>query len=66
VDVFELDQELLDVGPPDPAALPPGGAPFDTRLDAAHTAHVLDTELPDLTTMLGRLRAQMETRCLTT
>ena len=66
VDVFELDEELLDVGPPDAGALPPGGAPFDTRLDAAATARLLDTELPDLTTMLGRLRAQMETHCLST
>jgi dTDP-4-dehydrorhamnose reductase len=66
VDVFELDGELLDVAPPPAEALPPGGAPFDTRLDAAQTARVLGTELPDLTTMLGRLRAQMETHCLTT
>jgi dTDP-4-dehydrorhamnose reductase len=66
VEVFELDEELLDVGPPDAGALPPGGAPFDTRLDAAATARLLDTELPDLTTMLGRLRAQMETHCLST
>jgi dTDP-4-dehydrorhamnose reductase len=66
VEVFELDEELLDVGPPDAGAVPPGGAPFDTRLDAARTARLLDTELPDLTTMLGRLRAQMETHCLST
>src|SRR3954447_25285600 len=66
VEVFELEEELLDVGPPDPGAVPPGGAPFDTRLDAAMTARALDTELPDLTTMLGRLRAQMETHCLST
>jgi dTDP-4-dehydrorhamnose reductase len=66
VEVFELDEDLLDVGPPDPGAVPPGGAPFDTRLDAAMTARALDTELPDLTTMLGRLRAQMETHCLST
>jgi dTDP-4-dehydrorhamnose reductase len=66
VEVFELDEELLDVGPPDAGAVPPGGAPFDTRLDAAATARLLDTELPDLTTMLGRLRAQMETHCLST
>ena len=66
VEVFELDEELLDVGPPDAGAVPPGGAPFDTRLDAAVTARALDTELPDLTAMLGRLRAQMETHCLST
>jgi hypothetical protein len=35
-------------------------------LDAAMTARALDVELPDLTAMLGRLRAQMETQCLTT
>jgi dTDP-4-dehydrorhamnose reductase len=66
VEVFELDEDLLDVGPPDPGAVPPGGAPFDTRLDAAMTARALATELPDLTTMLGRLRAQMESHCLST
>jgi dTDP-4-dehydrorhamnose reductase len=66
VEVFELDEGLLEVGPPDPSALPPGGAPFDTRLDAAVTARTLDRELPDLITMLGRLRAQMETHCLST
>jgi dTDP-4-dehydrorhamnose reductase len=66
VEAFELDGDLLDVGPPDAAALPPGGAPFDTRLDAAATARILDTELPGLDTMLGRLRTQMESHCLTT
>ena len=66
VEVFDLDEDLLDVGPPDAGAVPSGGAPFDTRLDAAETARLLDTEPPDLTTMLGRLRAQMETHCLTT
>jgi dTDP-4-dehydrorhamnose reductase len=66
VEVFELDGDLLDVAPPPGEALPPGGAPFDTRLDAAMTARALDVELPDLTAMLGRLRAQMETQCLTT
>jgi dTDP-4-dehydrorhamnose reductase len=66
VEAFGLDQDLLDVGPPDPDALPPGGAPFDTRLDAPATTRALDVELPDLDTMLGRLRAQMESHCLTT
>jgi len=60
VEAFDLDGELLDVGPPDPAALPPGGAPFDTRLDATRTAAALGVELPDLGTMLSRLRAQLE------
>jgi dTDP-4-dehydrorhamnose reductase len=60
VEAFELDGELLDVGPPPESALPPGGAPFDTRLDAAQTAGALGVELPDLDTMLSRLRAELE------
>jgi hypothetical protein len=61
VAVFGLDEDLLDVGPPDPAALPAGGVPFDTRLDATATAAALDADLPDLDTMLARLRAELET-----
>ena len=57
---FDLDSELLEVGPPDPNQLPGGGVPFDTRLDAAATAAELDVELPDLDTMLRRLRTQIE------
>jgi dTDP-4-dehydrorhamnose reductase len=62
VAAFELDPELLAVGPPDPNALPVGGSvPFDTRLDAAYTAEALGVELPALETMLARLRVQIET-----
>jgi dTDP-4-dehydrorhamnose reductase len=58
---FGLDEELLDVGPPDPGALGASGAvPFDTRLDATATAAALDADLPDLDTMLARLRAELE------
>ena len=58
---FGLDEELLDVGPPDPSALGSSGAvPFDTRLDATATAAALDADLPDLDTMLARLRAELE------
>lgn len=60
VAAFGLDEDLLDVGPPDPAALPAGGVPFDTRLDATATAATLDVELPGLDPMLGRLRTQLE------
>jgi hypothetical protein len=52
---------LLEVGAPDPSALPDGRVPFDTRLDATYTAEALGAELPDLDTMLGRLRAEVET-----
>jgi len=61
VAAFGLHEELLDVGPPDPAALGDAPVPFDTRLDATATAAALGAELPDLDTMLGRLRAQLET-----
>jgi dTDP-4-dehydrorhamnose reductase len=60
VAAFGLDEALLEVGPPDPAALPAGGVPFDTRLDAAATAAALDVELSGLDAMLGRLRSQLE------
>ncbi len=58
---FGLDEELLDVGPPAPGALASAGTvPFDTRLDATSTAAALDADLPDLDTMLARLRAELE------
>jgi dTDP-4-dehydrorhamnose reductase len=60
VAAFDLDPDLLAVGPPDPSALPDGGVPFDTRLDAAYTAEALRVKLPDLETMLGRLRRELE------
>jgi dTDP-4-dehydrorhamnose reductase len=60
IDVFELDGELLDVAPPPADVVSGGGIPRDTRLDATATAGVLGVELPDLATMLGRLRLQME------
>ncbi len=64
-DAFELDPELLTAGPPPPEALPSGAAgagqiPDDTRLDATATAAALDVELPNLDTMLARLRHELE------
>jgi dTDP-4-dehydrorhamnose reductase len=61
VAAFGLDADLLDVGPPDPAALPAGLVPYDTRLDATATAAALGATLPDLDTTLARLRAELET-----
>jgi dTDP-4-dehydrorhamnose reductase len=61
VAVFDLDPDLLEVGPPDPGAVGTAGVPFDTRLDAAATADVLGVELPDLDSMLRRLRTELET-----
>jgi dTDP-4-dehydrorhamnose reductase len=60
IEVFELDPDLLDVVPPPDEVVAAGGVPRDTRLDAGATARTLGVELPDLGTMLGRLRAEVE------
>lgn len=59
LEAFGLDPELLEVIPAPPDALPEA-VPRDTRLDARATARALEVELPDLETMLGRLRAEVE------
>ena len=66
VRAFELDEELLAVGPPDEAMINPGGVPYDTRLDAKRTAAALGVELPDVDALLTRLRAQIEASWNTT
>lgn len=60
VAAFGLDEDRLDVGPPDPAAINAGGVPYDTSLDATRTAATLGVELPDVDAMLARLRLQLE------
>jgi dTDP-4-dehydrorhamnose reductase len=60
IEVFELDGELLDVAPPPAEAISDGRIPRDTRLDATATGRALGVELPDLGTMLGRLRSEVE------
>jgi dTDP-4-dehydrorhamnose reductase len=60
VDVFELDGDLLDSGPPDPEALPPGAVPHDTSLSAELTAATLGVELPSVETMLRRMHAELD------
>jgi dTDP-4-dehydrorhamnose reductase len=60
VDAFDLDPDLLEVGPPPDEALPSGRVPRDTRLDATATAAALGVELPDLDTQLARLRAELD------
>ena len=60
VRAFGLDEELLAVGPPDEAMINAGGAPYDTRLDAARTAAALDVQLPSVDALLARLREQIE------
>jgi dTDP-4-dehydrorhamnose reductase len=60
VSAFALDADRLDVGPPDQDAINAGGVPRDTSLDATRTAAALDAALPDVDTMLARLRVQLE------
>jgi dTDP-4-dehydrorhamnose reductase len=66
VEAFDLDPDLLDVGPPPPGAVPREPVPRDTRLDATATAAALDVRLPDLDTQLARLRGELEAAWSTT
>jgi dTDP-4-dehydrorhamnose reductase len=56
VEVFELDGELLDFGPPPEQ---PWLVPYDTRLDATATAAALGVELPSLDDQLRRLERSL-------
>jgi dTDP-4-dehydrorhamnose reductase len=58
-EAFGLDTSLLDVGPPDAAVVGAMRVPYDTSLDATATAARLGVTLPDLDTMLGRLRDEL-------
>ena len=58
--VFQLDDSLLDSGPPDPTAVPPAPIPFDTSMDARATGRALDTELPSVRDLLERFRSERE------
>jgi dTDP-4-dehydrorhamnose reductase len=60
VAAFELDPALLKVAPAPHWVRAGGGIPRDTRLSATVTAAALGVELPDLETMLARLRAELE------
>jgi dTDP-4-dehydrorhamnose reductase len=59
-DIFDLDASLIRSGPPDPDALPPAPVPYDTSLDARTTAATLGVELPGLSELLRRFRAERE------
>jgi dTDP-4-dehydrorhamnose reductase len=60
-EAFDLDAELVDVGPPDPAALGTMRVPYDTSLDARATAERLGIELLSLDAMLRGLRVELDT-----
>ncbi|MGZ4226114.1 MAG: SDR family oxidoreductase [Solirubrobacteraceae bacterium] len=55
VEAFELEPELLCVGPVPEGAIGSAPIPRDTRLDGRTTATRLEVELPDLDGMLERL-----------
>lgn len=60
IEAFELDRELLEIGPPPPDVLAGEPVPRDTRLDASVTAARLGAELPDLARMLAALRDELD------
>lgn len=62
IDAFGLDAELLDVGRPPSDAAGGEAVPRDTRLDASATAEALGMTLPDLGTMLARLREEIDSK----
>jgi dTDP-4-dehydrorhamnose reductase len=62
VEAFGLDGDLLETGPPPPGVANGWRVPHDTSLDATATAAALDADLPDVDTILARLRREME-RC---
>jgi dTDP-4-dehydrorhamnose reductase len=57
---FGLDPAMIDVGPPDPAAVGSMRVPYDTSLDASATAQRLGVELLSLDAMLGALRVELD------
>jgi dTDP-4-dehydrorhamnose reductase len=60
-EVFELDEALLDFGPPEPGAVPAVPVPYDTSLDGTATAAALGVGQPDVRMLLRRLRDEIDT-----
>ena len=59
-EVFELDQRLLDSGPPDPAVVPGGAVPYDTSITMPRTSRLLDHEPSSVQSLLERFRREYE------
>jgi dTDP-4-dehydrorhamnose reductase len=59
-EVFELDPDRLDFGPPEEAAVPPAPVPYDTSLTGPATERALDVRLPRVEELLSGLRAELE------
>jgi dTDP-4-dehydrorhamnose reductase len=61
IEVFELNRDLLDFGPPPDEAHLKGGVPYDSSLSAVHTSRTLGTPLPDVRTLIEAFRHERET-----
>ena len=60
VEVFDLDDDLLELGVPYPDEPPLAPVPFDTSLDASTTADRLGVRLPTVRDQLARMRAEFD------
>ena len=60
-EAFDLDPEMVDVGPPAAAAVGTMRVPYDTSLDGTATAERLGVELLSLDSMLRSLRVELDT-----
>ncbi len=57
-EVFGLDADLLDSGPPDPAAIPQGPVPYDTSITMPRTAELLEHTPSSVRSLLERFRVE--------
>ncbi len=64
-DIFELDADLLDFGPPDADVMFGAPIPHDTSLDATATGRALEYELPSLSVLLAKFRDHYDRGVLT-
>lgn len=59
-EVFDLDPDLLDSGPPDPRFMPPGPVPYDTVITRPRTSDLLGRRPTPLRSLLERFRGEYE------
>ncbi len=57
-DVFDLDADLLDFGPPDPASMLAAPVPYDTSLTTPRTDRILGRTATPVRTLIERFREQ--------
>lgn len=59
-EVFDLDPDLLDSGPPDPRFMPQGPVPYDTTITCPRTSELLGRRPTPLRSLLERFRGEYE------